>query len=786
MLNTNKAFRKVSHMIQKKHSIYKIQSTSPSDKDNNLSDYQTVKCDYGLSGNDTYYIDKLTNSDEQHLSPRRKRYNIKRKANHIINSPLRSQNNKRKHKVIILRHNSKQLSNSNMSNTINNISSYDEISSPLLEKRKQYNSHSRNNKNIHNTNICRTLLTLSTNKNNSNSPTNTFFYSPKNTCLNVCKRNAVHMFKTVITHSITHRNFTYGYPSHNKDYYNYCVRNEHSDYNNNSNSSSQCSVINNCNRNNILHIKTPKNIRQQYLRFVNKMQANYKDVINNNKRISFIREAKQNTFLDKCVCGISDKLNKIIFTNNINDVFNFERKAPKEPIALLSKFNQRYFMQIMNSSNVIKNDYNINGPNNNKYIISLCIPKQFRKNSKHKNDKNTKKISNNANNRNTNTITFNTGILNSINNKYFDMIIFQHLLDNLSDTNIYNNNDINLNSKHKHNNIKNKKFIMNNLIFQDLPLYSTEIVPDLMRIRKLQNHLNSLKNDINKIPKRSRRRSSIHNQCIAQIQKTLELVRNTNNNRKSKPTIKTSPKSLFKYCTTYKHPQILSSGISPSQASSICKINYLQPKPFKTDVDKLSVLKKNYFDRGDFKVSELIETAQKTKMHLKRKVDNIHFNITDKEEEMKKRKNLTKESLVFRTQEIKMEMKKKLETIEEILFFLIKENNFKEFKEIVEKYRVSLESRDKYGNTFLIFAVQCSLIEIIKYLIHKGADINARNLDLNTPLHIALIFKNFEVVDILIKNGANEKAINIHGLSPWQCLDDTKSKMKQYIHKENE
>jgi hypothetical protein len=41
-------------------------------------------------------------------------------------------------------------------------------------------------------------------------------------------------------------------------------------------------------------------------------------------------------------------------------------------------------------------------------------------------------------------------------------------------------------------------------------------------------------------------------------------------------------------------------------------------------------------------------------------------------------------------------------------------------------------------------------------------------------------------VDLLIKNGANEKAINIHGLSHWQCLDDTKSKMKQYIHKENE
>lgn len=776
LLTANKTFRKVSHLIQTKHSLCKIQSTSPSDKDNNISDYQTVKNDYGLSGTDTCYLDKLTNSDEN-FSPRRKRCTNKRKLNEIINSPMRTQNTKRKHKVIILRQNSRQLSNLNTSNNNSNTSSCDEIASPVLEKRRRFNSHSRNVQNIYNTGIA---LTLSTNKNTSNSPSKTIFYSPKNTCLRVRKKNAINMFKTAITHSITHRNFTYGninYAAHNKDYYDYYMGNEHSKINH-SNSSSQSSIPSSSNRN-IRHIKTPKNVRQQYLRFVNKIQPTHQDAVNKKKKLSFMAEGKQNTCLIKCVCGISDKLNKQLFTN-ANDVFNFERNVQQEPTALLDEFNQRYIKEQTHNSNVIENDNSIDDGNNNKYIISLCIPKQIRINRK----QNTKATSNV--NRDTNTITFNTGIINSINKNYFDMIIFQYLLEGLSDTgaDAYNLS-LHLHSENNYNSIKNKSFIMNNLIFQDLPLYSTEIIPDVMRIKRLQHHLSTLKLEMNKIPKRSRRRSSVHNQCIAQIQKTLELVKNTsnNNNQIPRPAINSYPKAIFKYCTTYKHQQILSNGISPSLTSSIGKNNHSQTKPLKLEVDKLSVLKKNYFDRGDFKVSELIETAQKTKMHIKRKVDNIHFNVVDQEEEMKKKKNMTKESLIFRTQQIKMEMKKKLETIEEILFFLIKENNFKEFKEIIEKYRVGLESRDKYGNTFLIFAVQCSFIEIIKYLIHKGADINARNLDLNTPLHVALIFKNFEIVDLLIKNGANEQAINIHGLSPWQCLDDTKSKLKQYIHK---
>lgn len=98
---------------------------------------------------------------------------------------------------------------------------------------------------------------------------------------------------------------------------------------------------------------------------------------------------------------------------------------------------------------------------------------------------------------------------------------------------------------------------------------------------------------------------------------------------------------------------------------------------------------------------------------------------------MKTNKNMSKESLVFRTQEIKIKMKDRLETIEEIIFFLILEMNFKEIKKLIEQYQLELESRDNKGNTYLIVAVECCFIECVLYLIHKGANINAQNVILN-------------------------------------------------------
>ena len=197
------------------------------------------------------------------------------------------------------------------------------------------------------------------------------------------------------------------------------------------------------------------------------------------------------------------------------------------------------------------------------------------------------------------------------------------------------------------------------------------------------------------------------------------------------------------------------------------KVNYLKAK---TAIDKIGCLNPNYFDRGTFKVSDMNDIVNSIKMHPQRQVEHIHFRICDQQAEMQRIKDMSKESLVYRTHEIKLKRKKDLQNIEEILFFLIKENNFREFKDITDKYRVNTESRDKEGNTFLIFAVECEFIDFVKWLVQKGANIDAQNLKGNTSLHLAMIFQNYEIIDYLLRNGANERLLNDQNLTPWECL----------------
>ena len=51
-------------------------------------------------------------------------------------------------------------------------------------------------------------------------------------------------------------------------------------------------------------------------------------------------------------------------------------------------------------------------------------------------------------------------------------------------------------------------------------------------------------------------------------------------------------------------------------------------------------------------------------------------------------------------------------------------------------------------------------------LIDRGSNINAADYDENTPLHIAVIKNNIEIVEILLDNGANSNAVNDNGSTP--------------------
>ena len=67
---------------------------------------------------------------------------------------------------------------------------------------------------------------------------------------------------------------------------------------------------------------------------------------------------------------------------------------------------------------------------------------------------------------------------------------------------------------------------------------------------------------------------------------------------------------------------------------------------------------------------------------------------------------------------------------------------------------------DKKGDTFLHKACRNDNFEIIDLLLKLGCDVNARNNNLETPLHLAVQFKNAEAVQKLLLEHANPNALN--------------------------
>lgn len=130
---------------------------------------------------------------------------------------------------------------------------------------------------------------------------------------------------------------------------------------------------------------------------------------------------------------------------------------------------------------------------------------------------------------------------------------------------------------------------------------------------------------------------------------------------------------------------------------------------------------------------------------------------------------MNRESVIFRTVEIKSNLIKEMEEPVSLLCFHIKDCNFPRFKEFFEKRNIPVDSRDKNMNSLVSLAVQSDCYEIVQYLLSLNAEVNTQNTDLNTPLHFALSHKNFKIANLLIKKKADEELKNKKGLTPWQC-----------------
>jgi len=80
--------------------------------------------------------------------------------------------------------------------------------------------------------------------------------------------------------------------------------------------------------------------------------------------------------------------------------------------------------------------------------------------------------------------------------------------------------------------------------------------------------------------------------------------------------------------------------------------------------------------------------------------------------------------------------------------------------------------------SFLYDAVDCENVEIIKYLILKGASINSVSGSLKwTPLHLAIFSDNIASVKILLENGALVE----HARSIFDGTGDPNEEMRKCI-----
>jgi len=77
----------------------------------------------------------------------------------------------------------------------------------------------------------------------------------------------------------------------------------------------------------------------------------------------------------------------------------------------------------------------------------------------------------------------------------------------------------------------------------------------------------------------------------------------------------------------------------------------------------------------------------------------------------------------------------------------------------------SLYETDEEGNTPLHVACTESL-GLVRHLVENGADVNARNSNKQTALHLAAMIQNSALVEYLLSHGACEDVIDIYGQRP--------------------
>ena len=101
--------------------------------------------------------------------------------------------------------------------------------------------------------------------------------------------------------------------------------------------------------------------------------------------------------------------------------------------------------------------------------------------------------------------------------------------------------------------------------------------------------------------------------------------------------------------------------------------------------------------------------------------------------------------------------------LERDFFSLVRHNKVREFEEILASSRLSIDVRDRNGNTSLMIAAQNGHKRLVKLCLQNNAEINVCNHQGNTALHYAYSYGYTTVGNYLISKGADDTLINHQG-----------------------